>query len=234
MWNDYFYQLQKKYNMRVSTKSPLVIRLDGKDVTKDQTINFIYKYNGSFYETFEKCAWYFSTKYKCYVLFGTDEINFVFPEPMLLIEDLDSDKVNHSNEIIALFMQYFFDYFNSYYKNGKIFFHGKCFSIPEGKITSYIKYRGSSIRNVITTYILKKNGIRMGKSKIEQRVEKCKETGLYEQIKDIEFGTLYFNGQMLDVNEFMNGNTVVINNNGENEDNSTSIEDDFEIEFLDM
>ena len=36
----------------------------------------------------------------------------------------------------------------------------------------------------------------MGKYKMEERIEKCHETGLYEQIKDIEFGTLYYNGQM--------------------------------------
>lgn len=233
MWNDYFYQLQKKYNMRVSTKTPLVIRLDGKDVTKDKNINFIYKYNGSFFEAFEKCAWYFSKKYNCYALFGTDEISFVFPEPMLLIEDLDSDKVNHSNEIIALFMQYFFDYFNTYYKNGKVFFHGKCFSIPNGKITSYVKYRAMSIKNVLTTYILKKNGIRMGKYKMEERIEKCHETGLYEQIKDIEFGTLYYRGQMLDIKEFFSGDIVTVNNENETTDNNI-IDDDFEIEFIDI
>ncbi len=233
MWNDYFYQLQKKYNMRVSTKQPLVIRLDGKDVTKDTTINFMYKYNGSFFDTFEKCAWYFSNKYHAYALFGTDEISFIFPDPMILIEDLDSSKVNHSNEIIALFMQYFFDYFNSYYKNGKVFFHGKCFSIPDNKINSYVKYRASSIRNVITTYILKRNNIKMGKNKIEERIKKCKEMGYYTQIEDIEFGTLYFNGERLDVKEFIKGNTVVISDkNSENDTNK--LNDDFEIEFLDL
>ena len=36
MWNSYFFQIQSKYSMRVSFKNPLVIRLDGKDVTKNK------------------------------------------------------------------------------------------------------------------------------------------------------------------------------------------------------
>ena len=103
MWNSYFYQIQKKYNMKVSTKEPLVIRLDGKDVTKDASINFLYSYKDSFLEVLEKTAYYFSKKYHCYALFGTDEINFIFIKPMELIEDLDPSKVTHSNEIIAIF-----------------------------------------------------------------------------------------------------------------------------------
>lgn len=31
-WNDYFGNIRKKYNMRVSQKNPLVIDLDGKNV----------------------------------------------------------------------------------------------------------------------------------------------------------------------------------------------------------
>lgn len=229
MWNSYFYQIQKKYNMRVSTKSPLVIRLDGKNVTKDLSINFNYKYNGSFFDSFEKSAWYFSKKYHAYSLFGTDEINFIFPDPMLLIEDLDPTKVNHSNEIIALFIQYFFDYFNNNYKDNKIFFHGKCFSIPNSKINSYIKYRANSIRNVIITYILKRNNIKIGNLKLHERIDKCKELGYYDQIKNIEFGTLYFDSNKLDINEFFKGNKIIINN--DNKDETKTSNDNIDIEI---
>lgn len=38
MWNSYFFQIQSKYSMRVSFKNPLVIRLDGKDVTKNKNM----------------------------------------------------------------------------------------------------------------------------------------------------------------------------------------------------
>ena len=43
MWINYFFNIQRKYSMRVSKKLPLVIRLDGKDVTKNITHeNFIF------------------------------------------------------------------------------------------------------------------------------------------------------------------------------------------------
>ena len=162
MWNDYFYQIQKKYSMRLSLKEPLVIRLDGKDVTKSKDLNLLYKFKGSFFDAFEESAKYFSKKYNCYSLCGTDEISFVIENPLELFEDLDSDKTNHSNEVISLFSQYFFNYFNKTYNGDNIFFHAKCFSIPSGKINSYIKYRSKSITNVITTYFLKRNNVNPG------------------------------------------------------------------------
>ena len=41
MWNSYFFQIQSKYSMRVSFKNPLVIRLDGKDVTKNKKYDLL-------------------------------------------------------------------------------------------------------------------------------------------------------------------------------------------------
>ena len=44
MWNSYFFQIQSKYSMRVSFKNPLVIRLDGKDVTKNKKYDLLNNY----------------------------------------------------------------------------------------------------------------------------------------------------------------------------------------------
>lgn len=68
----------------------------------------LYKFKGSFFNVFEESAKYFSKKYNCHFLFGTDEISFVIENPLELFEDLDYDKTNHSNEVISLFPQYFF------------------------------------------------------------------------------------------------------------------------------
>ena len=155
MWNDYFYQIQKKYSMRLSTKEPLVIRLDGKNITKNKAVNLIDNYTGSFRYAMEKTVEYFTTKYNCIAIFGSDEMNFIFTEPMELMEDLDIDKTNHSNEVISLFSQYVYDYFNQFDQHKKVFWHAKCFSIPKEKMNSYIKYRSTSIKNVMTTYFLK-------------------------------------------------------------------------------
>lgn len=223
MWNNYFYQIQKKYSMRLSLKEPLVIRLDGKDVTKSKELNLLYKFKGSFFYAFEESAKYFSKKYNCYALFGTDEISFIIENPIKLFEDLDSDKTNHSNEVISLFSQYFFNYFNKTYNGDNVFFHAKCFSIPIGKINSYIKYRSKSIMNVITTYFLKRNNIKLGNKKIDVRIAECSKFKEYENIKDIEKGVLYFNGNKLDIGKFLAGEIEILH------DKSDEIE--FDIDF---
>lgn len=223
MWNDYFYQIQKKYSMRLSKKEPLVIRLDGKDVTKSKELNLLYKFKGSFFDAFEESAKYFSKKYNCYALFGTDEMSFIIENPITLFEALSSDNTNHSNEVISLFSQYFFNYFNKTYNGDNIFFHAKCFSIPNGKINSYIKYRSRSITNVITTYFLKRNDVKAGKIKIEERISKCNDFKDYENIKHVEKGVLYFNGNKLDIDKFLLGENKIL------EDESDEIE--FDIEF---
>lgn len=225
MWKDYFYQLQKKYNMRLSTKEALVIRLDGKDVTKSNDINLLYRVKGNFIDTFYECAQYFSKKYSCYAIFGTDEISFIISEPMKLIEDLEPSKNNHANEIIALFSQYFFNFFNNGYNGYTTFFHAKCFSIPEGKIESYIKYRSGSIRNVITTYFLKRNNIKTSNLNMNQKITKCNEFKEYENIKQIEKGVLYFNGKKVDIADFFNN---------DKKDISTSNDEGEDIEFIDI
>lgn len=238
MWNNYFFQLQKKYNMRVSTKQPLVIRLDGKNVTKDKSINLFYVYKGSFMDSFKKAAMFFAKKYHCYAIFGSDEISFIFPNPMLLIEDLDSDKTTHSNEIIALFVQYFYDYFNSFFKEQKVFWHGKCFSIPEGKINSYIKYRSGIIKNVMSTYFLIINNIKTGKIKLTEKIDECKKYKEYNSSGDIENGILYYDGNQLDLFEFINGNIKKIDiDEGEKNNNNTTKKEtnnNFDIEFFDL
>ena len=68
MWNNYFYNIQKKYSMRVSTKEPLVIRLDGKDVTKNKNIDLINRLDNSFLDALEKSVAYFSSLYNCYAI----------------------------------------------------------------------------------------------------------------------------------------------------------------------
>lgn len=49
MWIDYFNEIQKKYTMKLSSNKTLVIRLDGKDVTKDENINFCIPIKEAFY-----------------------------------------------------------------------------------------------------------------------------------------------------------------------------------------
>lgn len=232
MWSNYFFSLQTKYDMRVSTKSPLVVRFDGKDVTKNKEINLFYNYKNGFIDSLKQTAMYFTKKYKGYCILGSDEISFIFPDPMLLLQDLDSDSSNYANEIIALFSQYFFDFFNNIYKENKIFWHGKCFSIPNGKITSYVKYRSGIIKNVMTTYFLIINKINFKNQKLDERIEECKKHTGYDDLGSSPNGYMFFNGNEIDLFEFYKGNIKIITE--ESISTSSAKETDIEIEFLDF
>lgn len=229
MWHSYFFGLQKKYNMRISKKEPLVIRLDGQNVTKDKTINLIDEYSNSFYKAISDAAWYFSKKYNCYCVFGSDEISFIFPNPELLIEEYSpDDKSDYSNEITSLFSQYFFDYFNNFYKNKKIFWHAKSFSIPSGKIGSYVKYRSNIIENVLITYFLIRNDVYVPNIKLEDNRKKCLEIKSFESLKNRIKGELYFCDNKFDLNKFVFENELIRieeSNDNENVNNADNVDD---------
>ena len=209
MWRNYFFQIQSKYNMRVSLTEPLVIRFDGKDVTKSKDINFFEIYNGSFTDAFEKTVKYFTEKYHGFSIFGSDEVSFIFPNPMLVIADLDVDKCNRTNEIIALFSQLFFHHFNSLYIKDTIFWHGKCFSIPSEKLKSYIKYRSGNIKNVMVTYFLKRKGIvGMGNTKMEERENVARNHNDYKLLEDYQDGILYYDGSRIDQKDYLENGVI--------------------------
>jgi len=235
MWNNYFFQIQKKYNMRISTKSPLVLRFDGRQVTKNKDINLIEKYDGSFLDSLEKTAKYFSEKYHCYSIFGSDEINFIVLEPNLVVEDLEpSDKTTHSHELLALFSQYFFDYFNHFDSHQKIFWHGKCFSIPKEKVNSYIKYRSGIIKNVLITYFAKKNDIDDFRLNLKEKIEVCKSISSYDEFKKNQDGILYYDGYKINLNDWIEKgeiNKIIEENIFENSQSYIDIED-IDIELL--
>ncbi len=205
MWNNYFYQVQTKYSMRLSLKNPLVLRLDGKGVTRNRNINIMDKFKGSFYYSMEEAAKHFSRRYHCLCIFGSDEISFIVDNPELVINDLEpSDKSNYSNEIIAMFSQYFFNFFNYVYKGNRIFWHGKCFSINKEKKISYVKYRSRIIENVLVTYFLKKKKVSKKNGKIEERVEKAKKFKDYSKLKKMQKGLLYYDGEKINFDDYIN------------------------------
>lgn len=218
MWSSYFFQIQSKYSMRVSLENPLVIRLDGKDVTKNKKLDLLNNYEGSFRNILERAVEHFSRKYHCFSIFGSDEVNFIFTEPINIIKDLDKEMCNKTNEIIALFAQYFFDYFNQYNNKNKIFWHAKCFSISTNKLKSYIKFRSGIIKNVMTTYFLGRNHIRSGKSKLKDKEEQCKKLDGYEVLEDIQDGILYYDGNRIDLAEFYKNNIKVIERKEDKQD----------------
>jgi len=195
MWSSYFYQIRKKYSMRVSTKKPLVINLDGKDITKDSNIKILDFNEGGFLDILEKTAQYFSSRYKCIAIFGADEVSFIFEDPMSLINDINSDGSTYSSEIVSVFSQYFFEYFNHFDLYRKVFWHGKCFSIEKDKIESYLKYKSKLIQVLVTTNFLKNKEIKnAGQISLAEKIEMCSRFEDYKLIKDFELGIIYKNG----------------------------------------
>lgn len=62
MWSNYFYNIQKKYSMRVSLNNPLVIRLDGKNVTKSKQLDLLDYSDNSYSSVMQKTVSYFTRK----------------------------------------------------------------------------------------------------------------------------------------------------------------------------
>lgn len=237
MWNNYFFNIQAKYSMRLSTKKPLVIRFDGKDVTKNKDINLFYNIKYGFIDSLKQSAIHFSKKYHCLAIFGSDEISFIFKDPLILLKDLSSDIPSYSNETISLFSQYFFYFFNNIYTKEKIFFHGKCFSIPEEKIESYIKYRSGIIKNVMTTYFLIMNNDYKVEN-LEQRIDRCKKYRDFNELSDAVNGYLFFDGNKIDLYDYLNGNITIIEDEKDNDNNNFELNSNsnigMDIEFLDF
>lgn len=152
-WNDYFANIRKKYSMRVSKTKPLIIDLDGKNVTSNIEYSLIDNQQGSFLSIMEQVVKKFTKEYECMAIFGVDEVSFIFNSAAEIIDRINNNKNYKSDEIISIFSQYFFAEFNNLNTHEPIFWHGKCYSIEENKKTSYIKYKSQSILNVFTTYL---------------------------------------------------------------------------------
>ena len=213
MWHSYFHRIENKYQMRISLNRELVIRLDARNITKSRNLSLVEKRENSFLDCFERTVKLFTSKYDCLCFFGADEASFIFEKPEILLDDLNIDKQKNArtNDIIALFSQEFFNYFNNLYNAEKIFWHGMCFSIEKEKVNSYIKFRTSIVRNVMTTYFLKRMMIKdAGSIKMQERIKKNEKYSAYESVRELEKGILYLNGQRIDKEEFLNGNIKVI------------------------
>jgi len=226
MWHSYFRGIENKYSLRISLKKPLVIRVDGRNITKDRNISLLKKTENSFLDCFEKTIKILSFKYECLCYFGSDEASFIFEEPEKLLDSFSIDKTKDArvNEIVVLFTQEFFNIFNEMYNSAeKVFWHGICFSIEKEKINSYIKCRTLVIKDVMSAYFLKRMMVKnAGRIKIEDRISKSMEFDNYEKIKKEEEGNLYLRGEKIDKNEFLNSKIKVIK-----EEESDVIEQDF-------
>lgn len=224
VWNDYFGSIRGKYDMRVSPKKPLVIFLDGKNVTTGNNFSLLDNSKDSFQDIMEQTIKHFTAEYDCMALFGVDEVSFILKSAESIIDKINSSKNYRSNEITSIFSQYFFEYFNKMNPKELVYWHSKCYSIPEQKIESYIRYRSKVIFNTFTTYFLKKNNIKdAGHIKFDEKIKRCKQIENYKELEEYAKGILYLNGEKIDLDEYLKGNIK-----------SIEITQKHETEFLDL
>lgn len=94
-----------------------------------------------------------------------------------------------------------------------VFWNCRCFNIPREKIKSYIRFKSKELLDNITNIFLKQNGINSNMIKIEERLKMCKSYEKFSFILEDKYGILYYNGDRIDLKEFLKGNIVSIENN---------------------
>ena len=207
---NYFLHLANKYNLYVSKKNPIVIFLDGKNVTSSNFFNLIDESANSFNDYFEKAVRCFCKKYKCIAIYGIDEVSFIFENADSLICDNDFKNLKSQN-IVSVFSQKFFEYMiKTSNKKYKIYWHCKLSNIPKGKIMSYIKYRSITIHELFITYFLKKMNVKnAGKIKLSEKIKMANSYKEFSSINQFAKGHLCINGDLIDLESYINNNNIV-------------------------
>ena len=175
-------------------------------------------------------ALYFTGKYNCIALSGTDEISFIIEDTERLIDTINNEKKFRTHDVVSIFSQYFFDYFNERYDKSKIYWHCNCFNIQKERINSYLIYKSRGILKGSTAYFLKHKGV---KNPYGIRLDKKLEIfNTYEDssiIDDYKEGLLYLNGNQIDMQEYLKGNIVKINCESDNNSSNNYFSlDDFD------
>lgn len=209
-WNNYFVKIINKYNLKVSEANPLIIFLDGKNITGNKNYNLVNENKNSFNDVLEQTVKHCTKKFNCIAISGVDEVSFIFEEHNELKNFITKRKYK-THEIISIFSQYFYNYFNNIYKQNSVYFHCKCSNIPKGKINSYIKHRSSQIYELQLTYFLKRKSIKdAGKIKLKEKIEMCKKDKSFSEVENFAKGRLYKKGEQIDLDDFLLGKITII------------------------
>ena len=200
MYFNYFKKLEKKYFLELSNSKPVVIRFDGKNITKSQ------KYNLSFENAFTTALLKTTKKLVnrfdgCLAYVAMDEVSFIFKDLNILKNHYVKD-TQSLQYFISMFQQEFVSIFWKHIPN--IYFGVTIFCIPENKEKSYIAYRKSVCRNTSVVYFAKRNK----DYNIPYRSKPIKE--ILTEIKN-----LHLDSELTRFPHFMNG-TIVKNDFEEN------------------
>lgn len=173
---NYFFQVEKKYNYQLSKSKPIVLRLDGKNITKSKNIDF--SSPNKFSETLINVATEIINEFeKCISYVALDEVSFIFTDPNEFYQAF-ADKTDSLQYCLSIFQQYFLQKFWSKYPD--VLFGVSVFNIPKDKTESYLKYRKSLCFNNAVVYFAKKH-----KNLFKYKDRKVKE--IYEEIMESKF-----------------------------------------------
>ena len=150
---NYFKILEDKYKTRLSVKSPIIIRLDGKNICKNKEINMLDEDSYGFAFALKKAGTFFSRKFNCIALASSDELNLIILEPGQIKRTYGNLECQKVSSFIAQEVAFVF---NSNFSGERIMFDARTFNIPSHKVSSYILYRTQSAKNVYTVYYAKK------------------------------------------------------------------------------
>lgn len=204
---NYFKILEDKYKTRLSVKSPIIIRLDGKNICKNKEINMIDESENGFAYALKKTGLYLSRKFECVALVASDEINLIILDPNKLKRiygHLECQKVS------SLVAQEVYFIFNSNFHQEQILFDARAFNIPDNKINSYIIHRSQTANNVYTIYYAKKilsypERAGLKSSELDkflcQISEEFKHRSTHNRV-----GTIYINGNNVSLETSLNSN----------------------------
>lgn len=205
MRESYFGMIENKYSCKISLNKPIIIRLDGKGVCKNSSINMYNESIGGFAYALQITAKEISRRYSSLVLISSDEISIIFLDTNVFYEKFNSHKCQKSSSLITQDISLLF---NNHYNGNFTYFDARTFNIPNEKTLSYITFRTKSARNVSIHYIAKKYipfSERKGKklSEIEHILNENYSNKF--NISDYHlYGKAYYNGKEIDLKELLN------------------------------
>lgn len=209
MNKSYFGMIEDKYSCSISLNKPIIIRLDGKDICKNRSINLYNESFGGFAYAMQLTAKEISKRYNSLVLISSDEMSIIFLNTDFFYEKFNSVKCQKSSSLITQDVSVLF---NHYYNSNFTYFDARTFNIVETKLISYIRFRTKSAKNVSVHYFAKRYiplELRKGKKLIE--IEKLLETD-YSRFITLNnyhiYGKAYYNDKEVDLIELLKYNEL--------------------------
>lgn len=194
---DFWGKIENKYNIGLKKDRGIILRFDGRNITKDKSINLLDETSGFSY-ALKQVAKELSLKYSyLYIYIATDEINIMILDTDKLLKNMKS---NYAQEIVTTFGQEISYIFHKYYKDRFIIFAGRAFSVYQDNYPSYLIYRKHTNKSVLTTYFLKRRNITVhNKNFTEKEAEAIKFDDYNNRTLYQSEGIIYYRGKEIGV-----------------------------------